>query len=386
MHSKDLNKKNVLIFAIFVAINLYNFTLKYIVAADIFFLFFAVISHVSVKMDRKTKIIFKNVLWILLYTLIVSVANQEFSSYTIGKPLRLLLFLYIYNIAGNIFYKFSEKEIDYGLALALLINVIFIYIEFFVPSTKDVIYSLLDTDKELKDVFLRSFGLYSSYDFTGLCVNILMLYLYILIRKTKNVLLTIPFVGTFIASFLVSRLTMMVSSMISFLFLFEMYKRQRKTFLFLVFPIIGFIGYQVYEYAIILIDSVNINESYNESSFDILKDSMLFFPDSILECLFGTGLTQGGSDIGYVKLVFMIGIIGTVMILRLYIKGYKMLPRVSDSYARLFLFSVMILLFAYNSKLLFLCSRGISDLFFLLLIIYYKKAIYEKKNYTCSIQ
>lgn len=127
-------------------------------------------------------------------------------------------------------------------------------------------------------------------------------------------------------------------------------------------------------------EGIGVESSYGNST-NALLGTMLVLPDTFEQILVGTGETIETSDIGYVKLIFMVGIIGLGLIIILYIGALNILrnSQIMDEELKLlrcFVGFVFILLLMMNYKLLYLYSRSVSDMFFLFSMYLYSRNLY----------
>jgi hypothetical protein len=247
------------------------------------------------------------------------------------------------------------------------------------PSTKDFFGSISGYEK--KDFALRAFGFYSSYDATGLniCLGICLwglLYFYY-----RQFVFLILIAISFIATAYVSRFTM-IFAVICFLlaFLFIFFSKNQKPSHKLLVPLIVIVAiYGFYQYAYPILEATfglsdndnEITQSYAIASHNILLNDMVFFPDNLLSTLLGEGIDPKETDIGYVKIVFMIGLSGLLMISSLFLYSFLYFRRKvaiinHDNNIKIIwgvVISLGLLMFIFNTKLLLLYSRGFQDTF-----------------------
>lgn len=173
----------------------------------------------------------------------------------------------------------------------------------------------------------------------------------------------------------------MVISILSFIVMmpFIFYKIKGNVSTYVIFlPILIIVGYSIYIKSSEIIQSsitgdVELNSSYGASSSDILFDDMLFLPENKFSTFFGLAKDPLNSDIGYVKIIFMEGIIGLSLILYTYYYIFKKIKRhmryidfdKNNDFKILYYFfcTLIVLLLIYNCKLLLLYGRGFHDFF-----------------------
>ncbi len=101
---------------------------------------------------------------------------------------------------------------------------------------------------------------------------------------------------------------------------------------------------------------------------------LMLFELNNLEYIFGKGVDPDGTDIGYVKLIFHIGVIGTLAITFLYILAFVNIKKMDAPLCtrtmiiRKFFLIFIILTFFMNYKSLELYSRGSTELFVIIYV------------------
>lgn len=327
--------------------------------------------------------IFKNLAFLIFYTFIVCIANDNFSTYTLGKPLRLLFFCLMFNWVSRRVSLYSYKELITGVVCAFLTHLACVYLQFFIPATKLIFYSFLRTEDriDITEDPLRAFGLDASFDGSGLDLCVLLTILWLVFRRTNNMNIFFLSFFTLVGCFMVGR-TAMVLGMILFVLMILSLVKSHKIYFFLTI-IISIIGVcYIYDIAMVYINSNDVSQSYSMYTVQWLtSDRMLFLPNSIFGTLLGTGLSPKDSDIGYIKIIHMIGIIGLFFVMKFYMNMILQVKKFSK-YNRditLFMMIFAFLLMAYNYKLLLLYSRGINDVFILFVFILFRRLAYERK-------
>ncbi len=311
------------------------------------------------------------------YTVFICLINTSDSLYAIGKPLRFVFTLVVFAYLSTRFAKYNIKEIVTALVLALLIHLAFVYLEFFIPSLKTVIFSYLNTEKnDIVNLPLRAFGLCSSFDGAGLALCVLQALLWMLTLQKKSALLFTLCILSYVGCFMVSRTSMLVSTIFMVLILISFVRKNKKFLFFFIVPVFIIVGLYVYDLAKDILSDSIIEQSYRMESSEKLTGEMLYLPDSIFGTLFGTGDRSEFSDIGYVNQIFMVGIWGMLWILSIYYQTYYAVRqrKYQYKYESWFLIIMLGLLLAFNYKLSFLYSRSVSDVYFLLVFIMLRKA------------
>ena len=344
---------------------------------------------------QKYSIIFS--ILILFLSLFVSLVNLNFEIYVIGRFLRLLVnTILLCSIINNL--KFKKNNFLNSILFVLYFNTLLVILQYYFPQIKLYFVSMSGFNRSLD--MLRSFGMFSSYDATGLLTCIFMLFSWYLYCNSKKKIYLFLFLTSFFSSIFISRYTMIVSALI-FLYCILHYLKRNNLISFKIIFLLSFLvyigNYVLGEIYFIISKSIigdsEVNKSYASSSGNILLDEMIYFPDTLPELFLGTGATTVNSDIGYVKIIFMIGIIGLFLITYFYYKTYKKLIKTIKSkfnfnyleYRNLkfFLVGFIIINFIFNSKLLLVYSKGFYELY-LLLILGFEK-IYSKQLENQSI-
>lgn len=389
MKTKQLHLLHVFWIFLLTAANAFSFPLSVSLTVDTVAILFLGGGATGFKGLSKIKTIVSILLFLTLYTVIVCLLNAELSSYTLGKPLRLLLFytIFIY-ISGRLSY-YSNKEIAFGVMLALLMHLASVYAQFFIPSLKTFFTSFLRFDDKVEDIIenpLRAFGLDSSFDGAGLDICILLVLLWLLFKRTHDIKFFLLGCASLLGCFMVGRTAMLVGSVVFVLMLMSLL-RKNKIYFVITSVIVAIAMFYVWDIVQFYLNNNDVMQSYRPETVTWLtSDRMLFLPESFLGTIFGTGISPSNSDIGYIKIIHMIGFVGLVLVLFLYystlkaIRPYKKVDK--DVYAFMFLF--LILLLAYNYKLLLLYSRGINDVYFLLIFIILRKQFRAYANNQVS--
>lgn len=316
---------------------------------------------------------------IILMLFLSAIANGIISSYSIFRGIRVSLFIFLMALICNNYLKKVPLNIFFNsLLVVLLINVICVYFQMIFPDTKAFFYSLFFTDKELKDLPLRAFGLYSSYDSTGLCICGLLLLILFKFRYCHKLKYFVLFLFVYLSVFFVSRYSMIIGTGLLLLMLAMIAKYRTRYFFLFIFPflVVSFVYIIQKVLAYFTVADIRLAESYGASDEMLLQ--MVVFPDNFWNILIGTGDTIDTSDIGYVKLIYMMGIGGIGILFLFYwytLSWIKNLKTTSIDYSLFLLYTiaVLFLLAIFNFKLLLMYSRGFSDLYIILILYLYSK-------------
>lgn len=389
----------IFLLTVFISLNYYApFSVMVPIFGNIFFITCLLLSSKSFKLFSyfDKKIIFVTVI-VFVWVLLVSLFNLSFDTYILGKHFRIIINTILLSIIVSNF-KFSPKDFLYSIGLSLSINTLAVYVQNYLPNSKNVFAIVAGYDKSFFE--LRSFGLFSSYDSTGLsiCLSLFFFgFIYMYIKKSFVIFL---FIINFMASIYISRFTMVIS-VLSFIVMMPVifYKIKGNVSTYIVFlPILILVGYSIYIKSSEIIQSsitgdVVLNESYGAASSDILFNDMLFLPESTISMFFGLAKDPLNSDIGYIKIIFMEGIVGLFFIFYSYYYVFSYINKMKridtlnrDIYLTTmfnFTISMIVLMFIYNSKLLLLYGRGFHDFFVILAFTINKFIIQfiEKKEF-----
>jgi O-antigen ligase len=346
-------------------------------------------------MEKLDKLTIAISILILLWSLIVSVANGNFSEYVVGRCARIVLNTILLSIIIRNM-NFSYRQFIVAVGIVLFINVIAVYVQQIFPSTKNYFIEFSEYTKGI--LTMRSFGLYASYDSNGLNICVGLAFWGIIYYFHRKLLYFVFFCVTFLSAIFISRYTIIISSVLCLVFLMLYLKTQKLKSIILIILGVIILGSFFYDRASSIlnysdIDYLSTTEgSYSKFSADVLLGRMLFLPDNPLSMILGEGIDPSNTDNGYIKLIFMIGLIGIIMILYLYgstifylweknaksrpIKGIQ-----SNYIIFYFLFSLFVLMLCFNFKLLLIYGRGFHDMFIIISLALNKILIQEKYYY-----
>jgi len=391
--------KTALLF-IFIFINIYPFKIYGLRISLIINLFLVVFSYnfKTFLNFKKGAIIIYFAVLVTLFSIFTFITTGNIGQFILGRNLRILISsILIVLIFGKIVY--SKEQFISVLKFVLFVNVLIVLIQFVFPDSKMIFASLVGYEKKI--VPFRSFGMFTSYDFTGFYCLLSVLVFSLINNKKYKILNNLALLLSIGSCFLTSRLAMAICSLLVIYLIYI----NRKKIRVIHIVIGGFVIAKVlikYIYLLILVlvvsmpqlgylfnfpipNSVGIENSYGINSASLLIGKMVFMPKSYY-LLFGYGINPEGSDIGYVHLLFLYGLIGTSIILIFYTKiiykGLKILKRLKNlELFKTYLF-FSILLFVYNYKLTFITASGAYELF----ILFYLFILFLKQNYTNELQ
>jgi len=291
--------------------------------------------------------------------------------------------------------------------LALLIHAIAIISVILMPEIRPFLDTY--TGYTGKILPIRSCGLLSGYDSAGfLCLlGVILSFSMFVFKGRKGNLYLFSLLIFLMAIFLTGRFSIVLGIMLNFFILaYLLFKGSIKlkvispvilfmfvlTFVNFVLPLFTSID-QLAEYVGHYESSIDFSKSYGVGGYDALTERMWIFPDSFLGLLFGLGIDPP-VDIGYVRILFMVGIVGFTILLGTYIyvgvKSYKIfrtslnhtcnrftnVKLTSIKVASCVMLMLIVLIFIFNVKLLFFHSR----IFYELMIILFFSTLRSYKD------
>ncbi len=327
--------------------------------------------------------------FIFLYVGFLSVYLGDVDVYVAGKYFRVWLsFMLLYYIVNNMNWTVGGFFASVGIVLSA--HVAFIYVQILFPDISVPmagIFGMTSADNFFAEYSNRKMGLSSSFD-TASFISILSFVFFTLsFRYFGKSLFLIFSILSFVASFMSSRLGMILAVLIFiFFFIPAFLKSGSKLMLLIGVVIISVVFYLSFDiiFSIVLhsigSDAAGANPVLTEygttGTANALFGShlLMLFELNNLEYIFGKGIDPDGTDIGYVKLIYHVGIVGTLAISLLYMLAFVNVKRLNASNCRktmilrkFFLFFIL-LTFFMNYKSLELYSRGSSELFVMMYV------------------
>ncbi len=332
---------------------------------------------------------------LLLYSIFIALFTQSYDLYPVMRNFRAFFAL---SVLGLTFYNLRIPTIKVAnlVIIGILIHSIVILMQMKFPVLKFYIGPIVNYDKEFFP--LRTFGIVGDYDGSGSLLvigAILSLGMFHYTGFTKYIVYSFIFFASVI---FVSRMNMLLM-IIVIIFSIPIWFTSKKVnlrikfvissllissgyiFIKLIYPVIYYTVPLINQYFIATnIKTTNYSMSYGSGGQAYLLDSMWKIPENIAGFIFGTGALPVASDIGYVKILFMFGITGSLILIFFYsymIKVTKKKLKIINSYhlntynsyiknfARGFIL-IVLLIFLINFKNLFLFSRCIHELIIIL--------------------
>ncbi len=329
-------------------------------------------------------------LLIIVWQVLVFIVNINFSGFLLGKYIRIVLSTFFLGLIVPK-YSFSAYKIINIISIILFLHLLAIAFQIVFPSIVNPMagYFNFDRDNEILDrLSIRNLGLAGSFDFAALLSVFGIYVFYLQYKHTKKVLFLVLFLLAFLSCFRISRMAMILGFLVFISISFILLKKLSLFKKVLITPILVGVFIIVFNFAFpILVGSLSflkktsLNKGYvidraeYSTSDKTLLNKHLFFPESTYKILIGEGVKISGTDIGYIKTIFSIGVIGLLFIIIQYI---YMLWRISIIRKSKISSELMLLcnyfvfftlmLFIVNLKALLLYSRGAHE--FVLLMFF----------------
>ncbi|WP_348799459.1 hypothetical protein [Flavobacterium adhaerens] len=348
------------------------------------------------------KDIFYFSIFLFLFSIITYFLTLKIDSFLLARNVRIVLSTITISL---LFDKliYSKKQFVNILKLVLLVNVLVVIFQFVFPETRNFFAPIVGYDKKL--VPFRSFGVFNSFDYAGFyCLFSLVVFSIVKDEKFK-IFNSIAIIFSIVSCFLTSRTTMVFCIVLIFYLIYLNRNKIRFVHLLLAGYVIANVLIEYINLLILVLtvsfpdfgdyfgisipQDVVIADSYGNDSANALMDDMIVFPKGY-DLFFGLGLPPKNSDIGYIHLLFLYGLMGTIFIvlyhLYVFFKGIKILYKIREHYIYRVYFIFALLLIIYNYKLTFITGSGIYELFLILyLFIFYLKksthsSIFMDKN------
>ncbi|MDQ3002706.1 MAG: hypothetical protein M3Y08_15765 [Fibrobacterota bacterium] len=271
---------------------------------------------------------------LLTYSTIATIVNQSYDYYAVARHLRALISTATLGLA---FYNLNVKPgklVDI-LLLVLLLNASAVIMEITIPQTQVFLSPIYGFTKGLR-TGLRAFGLTAGYDSAGYLCVAGGVFSAIKIQIGKKVFPYLIYLTIFtIAAIFTSRSSMMLNLIVTFvmclLFLFKGkagMKLVGMTYLFGgAIVVIGYViplilsTFTLADFQLAAIGSTDVNytDSFSKTDIGDWKQTMWIVPDGFFKTIFGVSIDVPESDMGYVKLIFMSGLIGLGLALFTYL-------------------------------------------------------------------
>lgn len=329
---------------------------------------------------------------ILIYPILLKFIYGSGDSYIIFRSFRafssfFFISIWVYFIASN--KLFTLEQVTEIIQNILFIGAIIIIIQIYNPNTQKLFMELTGFNKSISEQ--RGFGLTAGYDSAGfLCV---IGYTLTIIRIGLKRLKSMLYLTIFIFSIaLTSRSSMILLIIVTILFLFvSMDKGVIKTrykllivTILIPFAIIYFIPLVLntisFQENIFIPEYFQTRQNYNKyfAQTDLEKTylRMWFLPKSFVHILWGRLNNEYFSDIGYIKIIHMVGIIQLLLIIYFYILLWMETREQNKFQSNVFksnmivVNALIIIMILANLKNLYYLTRGLHEVYILISVSY----------------
>lgn len=342
------------------------------------------------------------VIW--LWSLFVMIINDNQNTYIFFKYLRMPIMAFvIYTCITKL--DFNSDTVLKALYYLCVLNVISIWVELYIPGTRDIIAKVLNISRMEAASFFdsRVLGIAGSFEFCSIMCILLMILSYVRYINKNTLLDLIVILVAFASMIYVSRTGMLIGAGVLLYMLFGLFRKSKSYHK----VVVGAFSFSIVFVAVaimlpILINSSGLFEETFETAYaldlgtgygsgtagELTKGSsshMNILRAPLTELFIGYGINSEdytgkniATDIGYLEFICHIGIVGLflVILLHLYIlrhivimnKKIRCNPNL-DGVFRINRVTIMFLavLFVFNYKLMLLYSRGTFELLLILL-------------------
>lgn len=349
-------------------------------------------------------------LLLLMWAMFIMAVRSNIDSYVLGKYLRVTAAtLSIMIICSGL--RISAKQLIDTLAAIFIIHVLSIGLQFVFPQLDVPMANFFGFEREstvISDFSIRNLGLSASYDTAALiCLSSILFFFlqYLVKRRTIYILLSLvsllSCIRTSRAGMILGILFFAVFCIVLFFSLKGVKRLVPVLFLssaiFLaIYFVIPVIASSTELLSAVISSDSDFSSNYTIGSVEGLTSVHLDpLKAPIFDLIFGFGIDPNkipgkGTDIGYIKLIYHVGIIGLVLILLLYLYIFrktiifkKRLDKQSNEYILSFFLVLFILLVTVmNYKSLEMYSRGTHDLILIIFCVLIKP--YQARNVTLA--
>ena len=405
--------KNKLLLFVFLFCNLYNPLSIYFTLLINLLILFSLTKHLKLNsyLNRNVTIC---TLIVFLLSIFVMTLNFNFNTYVFGKYSRILISsLLIGLICSNI--NVSLKQIIKSLSFVFLLHIVTVGIQIVYPDISLPMATFFGFGREsevISDMVFRKLGLSTSYDTAGLIAILAMvLYFFRYYYGGKIVWLIASFISL-ISCIFISRTGMLVGALLLFILLLYLFFTRHGLkrlvavigltsgmciICYMILPILA-VTTSFFDYKTNVDISLG-NDYTTGTTSGLLGGSHLNSIRSVppLELILGYGIdpndVQGmASDIGYIKIIYHVGIVGLLCVLWLYFYLFvntlyvsKMFRKKNIDIEILSKFSMLyiMIMVIFNYNILEMYIRGTHDL---LLILFYFICNFSLRNSMNSVK
>lgn len=345
---------------------------------------------------------------LIIAFLSVSLSRNPESQVLYKYARNVIATLALIKVASNINVKI--KTFNEVVSVVLFLHIMTIIAQVLYPPLSTMIAPYFNYSRDLdilEGMQLRKLGLSGGFDASSmLVVMAVIFYYYQFYYKEKWIYLLLS-IASMAMTLFVSRTGMLIAAASMAYFVVASIRKKGRlrvagigmaalcgaVLVYLVLPILASTNG-------LLIDiSVNQNadvsyftqdySSANGSARNLTYNHWLYLNDlSFSEWILGSG-NSSSSDIGYIQIIFQVGLVGLLLILIMHIKMFKILRHMKSTnkdfnVLRTFCMVYLVALFVFNYKILLLYSRGFYD-FILICFVYIVNYYYTNRNTSvCS--
>lgn len=332
------------------------------------------------------------------------------------KPESQVLFKYARNVIATIVLIKAASNINVEIktfnavvSIVLFLHVATIAAQVIYPSLSTMIAPYFNYSRDmdmLMDMQLRKLGLSGGYDASSMLVVTAVIFFYYQFYYKKTWIYLLLSIASMAMTLFVSRTGMLIAAAAMAYFVVASIRKKGRlrvagigmtalcgaAMVYLVLPILASTN------GLLLDISVNQNadvsyftqdySSANGSARNLTYTHLLFLNDlSFSEWILGAG-NSSSSDIGYIQMIFQVGLVGLLLILIMHFKMFKMLRQMDSTnedfnILRTFCMVYLVALFVFNYKILLLYSRGFYD-FILICFVYIVNYYYTNRDTLVS--
>jgi len=406
--------KNTILLFFFIFMNFLNpISLYFTVVVNVVIL---LISFQEFIYDKYSRYVIYISLFLFLWSLTIMFLQDSFNEYVLIKYLRTFVStIFIIQISHNL--SGSTKKILQVLSIVLFLHITAILLQVMFPVLDLPMAFFFQFDRETEIISrmgTRNLGLTSSYDTASFISVISMIFFLIRYQYSQKTIFLILSFLSLISTMRTSRTGMLIGVFLFFilnLYLF-LFKKQKSFFITIIFLSTGI--FFVYNIVLPIIASTT-DTFLSDTSFNSLDNSNREYTEGSL-----TGLTTGShlnaireisnvdlimgrgidpnqvpsmeTDIGYIKLIYHVGMVGFIAIFFIYFKLFRKcfsllknnnIINFEDKMIISFIMWYIVIVFLFNYKSLQIYSRGTHDLLlvlFFLLINTFKKRHIKKST------
>lgn len=402
---------NYFIALVFIFLNLYNpITFKITIICNL-------VLYFSLKCKRsheKHIPIYFSVLTALLVLLSVFATMDGLKLKDGSIVARYLQFFVICITYPRIISSMMEKKFPLMEAISsvLFLHCLIIFFELINPESQLSIAEYFGFNRE-DDVLLRlssrKLGLTGSYDksaFYAVCSSVANMQFFLYKKKTYNLIF---FILSFISSFFTSRNGMLFTGLSSMIVLCLNYKTLNSSsklitfilsvgIIYIIFTVmIPFLLYSLGFSNDYVVNPFLDSDQYSDRSLDLFSDHLLpLYQLSENQLIFGCGenirnskFLLVGSDVGYVKQIYEIGVVGMLLSLLFLLLSCRIVRRIIDFHSidfsekllgqSFFLLSILCIIFHYKNYIIFCPSSfEIFVMLFIIIVLKQKTNYYER--------